>query len=933
MLLGCAPAIPSAAATPRAAPARFPAASKKGTRPVISSRKRILRYVLQTAKHTIYFVHRTDREQRNSSFPISQNPLNTMTSRLLTDFGVRREMPGQVAQHRMVQVYENQLFEVGVLKDSTWDGEEILIKKGWARFTNFKGDRLVPRNEYKESFSPTGKNRKWKRFSSSAALEQVSTSIPAHNKKPVQRRKSAVVMAEEVAERKKQHEVIALQVDGVRDDIQSEEVPGDPIDFDELDDKAEYGDDTLEVDKDEEASELQFWNPTCPDGYEWITAWKINRIHLATSDGGWMYGNNLKHILSMERKCRSRSTSSGSYARRRLWYRIMARIDVDPIIPKPFILPLRMACFFDTQESKESTFLMNAYENQRWSPLLMSWGNKFPGHLLLHDPAPITNANGKQKIRHWHDLDALPPGFRWASDWTVDERPGITGEDGYLYATDFPSFYSSNGRVQLLNSATANVRRRRWVRRMVPAKEHVRKQIELNEISIPALFPSSGLLRPLTSKSVKRGLHDVDVVLVHGLAGSSVDTFKGPIRLSEHDTFWPDEYLFSDDKFTSVYGLPVASVANITQSVRVLVVEHGLFLDVLDPMWNMENAIRMLREALKNALVGCRPIIWISHSIGGLLIKELLYESFKSVENGLFALTRGIIFLATPHHGASSMNTILDMRIAKKSATTEYLKPCIHFHEMQSWFDATDIEYINVVENKDVSSRHFSGILAGVLMKFVGLRIVQVNDGMLTMGMEPTEDLSTPIRYNMLANLDHWALGAMKLGNPEYDKIYSCIRLAVARWLLGKNGNSKITWQNFSSEISSELFLLSRLLYEILRTNSKVSRTLMALNHKTNSEVIIRLMKTLTKGSPRQAKLERLMTITELDSDNLDRLEDYIRERPTLESFIGKYRYDMESQLCNLNENISGVTESSPEMDDLVQSYCTRLLALLCTED
>lgn len=856
-----------------------------------------------------------------------------MTSKLLVDFGVSRDTPGQVQKHRMVQVYENEIYESNILKKSKWGGEDILVKRGWARFTNFKGDRLVPKSEYADPSD--GQKKKWKKLSHSVALAEACSD--ARNAPPVpQRRKSAIVIAEEAGERRK---AMTAQLEpAIEEEAGAETLAQDADDDDddaseEVDEIAEYGDDTSEVDSEEEESELQFWNPVCPEGYEWITAWKINRLFMQTAEGGWIYGNNLAHIINMQVKLRSRATPSGSYARRRLWYRIMARIDVDPILPKPFILPLRMISFFDTTESKESTFLLNTYENQRWSPILLGWGNKFPGHLLFHDPAAVTNASGKQRVKNWSDLDALPPGFRWASEWTVDERPGVTGENGFLYATDFPSFYGSGARVHLENSTAMSVRRRRWVRRMVPFKEHVRKEIELDPMPLPALFPSSGLLRPLHGKSVRRGLHHVDLILVHGLAGDARDTFKGPIRLSESETFWPAEFLLSDDKFTSVYGVPAASKLTLAQSVRTLVVEHGLYLDVLDPMWTMDNAVKLLSEALRSALVGCRPIVWIGHSIGGLLIKELLHHSFKSGDNALFALTRGVVFLATPHHGASSINTILDMRIARKSTTTDYLKPCMHFHEMQAWFDATDIEYVNIVENADIPSRRFSGVFANLLMKFVGLRIVQVNDGMLTMGSEPSDDLETPIRYNYLADLDHWVLGAMKLGNPVYDKVYSLIRLAVARWLRVKNNDCRTAWLKFTKSLSKELALIIRLMYEISRTNSPITRTISALEHKTNPSIVVKLMKKLTAGSPRQAKLERLTSIRELDSDNLDRMEDYLRERPEVESFVGKYRIDIESKLCILFECVPEGDDREDKWDELVQGFSTSFLAVICTED
>ncbi len=258
----------------------------------------------------------------------------------------------------------------------------------------------------------------------------------------------------------------------------------------------------------------------------------------------------------------------------------------------------------------------------------------------------------------------------------------------------------------------------------------------------------------------------MDVILVHGLTGSSAETWEGPIKLRRNKTLWPEEYLFSEDPRTSIYGLKATEGRPFCKSVRVLIVEHGLFLENADPKWTMENVVKILLEDFKAALVGCRPIVWIGHSIGGLLIKELLYAASKAASADgiertapLVALTRGIIFLGTPHFGATSANSMVEMRLAKPSSTIDYLKPRIHFHELQNWFDKTRIEYVNAVEGKEIPSNSFSGLMASIIMRFIGLRIVQVNDSMITMGSEPHPDLSVPIRYNIQVELDHWAIG------------------------------------------------------------------------------------------------------------------------------------------------------------------------------
>lgn len=72
-----------------------------------------------------------------------------------------------------------------------------------------------------------------------------------------------------------------------------------------------------------------------------------------------------------------------------------------------------------------------------------------------------------------------------------------------------------------------------------------------------------------------------------------------------------------------------------------------------------------LLSKLRAAGVGDRPMIWISHSMGGLLVKKMLLEASKKPElNALINNTRGIIFYSVPHHGS---------RLAEYSVNIRYL--------------------------------------------------------------------------------------------------------------------------------------------------------------------------------------------------------------------------------------------------------------------
>lgn len=64
--------------------------------------------------------------------------------------------------------------------------------------------------------------------------------------------------------------------------------------------------------------------------------------------------------------------------------------------------------------------------------------------------------------------------------------------------------------------------------------------------------------------------------------------------------------------------------------------------------------------ALENRGIGRRPVCFVVHSMGGLVLKELLLDSAEGgINPSLASATRGVVFLATPHNG-SQMAVVAD---------------------------------------------------------------------------------------------------------------------------------------------------------------------------------------------------------------------------------------------------------------------------------
>lgn len=165
---------------------------------------------------------------------------------------------------------------------------------------------------------------------------------------------------------------------------------------------------------------------------------------------------------------------------------------------------------------------------------------------------------------------------------------------------------------------------------------------------------NSSLPTTLKSAAIKKGsnygitvLFDpgvkatIDIVFVHGLTGNAYTTWLH----KETETHWPSKFLHED--------LPNA---------RILC--FGYDADIVQ-FWNPASSATLSDHAqqLVGSLVGEREltntedrnIIFVAHSLGGLLTKAAVFHSQNGYEDHLHQIERctyGIIFLGTPHHGS-----------------------------------------------------------------------------------------------------------------------------------------------------------------------------------------------------------------------------------------------------------------------------------------
>lgn len=128
----------------------------------------------------------------------------------------------------------------------------------------------------------------------------------------------------------------------------------------------------------------------------------------------------------------------------------------------------------------------------------------------------------------------------------------------------------------------------------------------------------------------------LDVIFVHGLTGDARNTWSN----GDNDGFWPC-WLKDDLKHLSIYtlGYPASLFEKWAKKEMDIFERAGNVLEFL---------------AAKG--IGERPIVFVTHSLGGILTKILIRKSNESGDNGhrkVSEATRLVIFLSTPHTGAS----------------------------------------------------------------------------------------------------------------------------------------------------------------------------------------------------------------------------------------------------------------------------------------
>ncbi|KAI1123789.1 hypothetical protein F5Y10DRAFT_45506 [Nemania abortiva] len=264
-----------------------------------------------------------------------------------------------------------------------------------------------------------------------------------------------------------------------------------------------------------------------------------------------------------------------------------------------------------------------------------------------------------------------------------------------------------------------------------------------------------------------RGYNDttVDIIAVPCIGASPVDTWaRDPLR-EGYFSLPPSTEL---EKYSTVKELPASSVLTptinrvlpkashlwIRQGIRKEVSQARVMLyrhrELIDGMTIESAADDLIEQVLKvrAGLKQARPIFFICHSIGGLVVKSAIVKARENQElRTLMYDCHGVTFFATPHRGSSylsmphlreSIQQLLFLEKPLPRSITDRLrlgyKPLLKLHErfvdiaseLRLWtFYETVDSQLSGLGNGDFDEVHFSAPVTSIKSGLIGSRSEQ----------------------------------------------------------------------------------------------------------------------------------------------------------------------------------------------------------------
>ncbi|KAF7669589.1 hypothetical protein LDENG_00173850 [Lucifuga dentata] len=222
-----------------------------------------------------------------------------------------------------------------------------------------------------------------------------------------------------------------------------------------------------------------------------------------------------------------------------------------------------------------------------------------------------------------------------------------------------------------------------------------------------------------------------DVLFIHGILGAAFKTW----RQKDRNIVEEEEATGSKDDYTECW--PKSWLAVDCPNLRVLSVEYDSHLSDWKAKCPAENQRKSLAyrsqellKKLKSAGVGERPVVWVAHSMGGLLVKKMLLDASEDPDMaGLLKNTKGIVFYSVPHHGTF---------MAEYSVNARYLLfPSIEVRELCKDSPALrdlNENFLNIAKEKEFKVLSFAETLPTNIGSMIKILVVPLQSADLGIG-------------------------------------------------------------------------------------------------------------------------------------------------------------------------------------------------------
>ncbi|KAF7690555.1 hypothetical protein HF521_012359 [Silurus meridionalis] len=224
---------------------------------------------------------------------------------------------------------------------------------------------------------------------------------------------------------------------------------------------------------------------------------------------------------------------------------------------------------------------------------------------------------------------------------------------------------------------------------------------------------------------------NADVLFVHGLLGAAFKTWRQKdcdltdVEKSDgiHEDYtecWPKTWLAAD-----------------CPNLRILSVEYDTHLSDWKAKCPAENQRKSLAyrsgellKKLKAAGVGERPVVWVAHSMGGLLVKKMLLDASQDPDlSSLVKNTKGVLFYSVPHRGTFMAEYSVNVRFL--------LFPSIEVRELCKDSPALrdlNENFLNMAKDKEFKILSFAESLPTSVGPMINILVVPADSADLGVG-------------------------------------------------------------------------------------------------------------------------------------------------------------------------------------------------------